>query len=34
LQALPEQEFECYRVEQKEDYKKLFNAHYGFEPTY
>ena len=34
LQALPEQEFECYRVEQKETYKKLFSAHYGFEPTY
>ena len=34
LQALPEQEFECYRLEQKETYKKLFSAHYGFEPTY
>lgn len=34
LQALPEQEFECYRVEQKETYNKLFSAHYGFEPTY
>ena len=34
LQALPEQEFECYRIEQKETYNKLFNAHYGFEPTY
>ena len=34
LQALPEQEFECYRVEQKEAYSKLFSTHYGFEPTY
>jgi hypothetical protein len=34
LQALPEQEFEQYRAEQKETYKKLFSAHYGFEPTY
>ena len=34
LQALPEQEFECYRLEQKETYNKLFSAHYGFEPTY
>ena len=33
LQALPEQEFEQYRAEQKETYKKLFSAHYGFEPT-
>ena len=34
LQALPEEEFEQYRAEQKETYGKLFNAHYGFEPTY
>ena len=34
LQALPEQVFEQYRAEQKETYKKLFSAHYGFEPTY
>ncbi len=34
LQALPEQEFEQYRAEQKEAYSKLFSTHYGFEPTY
>ncbi len=34
LQALPEEEFEQYRAEQKETYGKLFNAHYGFEPIY
>ena len=33
LQALPEQEFEQYRAEQKEAYSKLFSTHYGFEPT-
>ena len=34
LQALPEEEFEQYRAEQKEAYSKLFSTHYGFEPTY
>lgn len=33
LQALPEQEFECYRSEQRESYKRLYQAHYGFEPN-
>lgn len=34
LQALPEQEFERYRVEQKDAYCKLFSTHYGFDPIY
>ncbi len=34
LQALPEQEFERYRIEQKGAYCKLFSTHYGFDPIY
>lgn len=33
LVMLPGEEFDRYRSEQQENYKKLFREHYGFEPT-
>ncbi len=34
LQALPDAEFERYRMEHRESYEQLFYGHYGFEPRY
>lgn len=34
LQALPEEAFEAYRNEHRDNYEKLFYGHYGFEPIY
>ena len=33
LVMLPGEEFDRYRSEQQENYKKLFREHYGFDPT-